>query len=93
MASLIDETERSIKKNEDGIHDERSLSVDDEALVARLARPQRIAFVMCEHYGLSDQAIATRLHVGIEEARRLIHETRRELRRLQLIDATGGQTL
>lgn len=94
MASPVGETERSINKDESNIKDEaRSASVDDDALVARLPAPQRIAFVMRERYGLSDRAIATRLRVDIDEVRRLIHEARRELRRLQLLDATGGQTL
>ena len=93
MASLFDETERSINKNESKVKaGGQSGAIDDSALVARLPAPQRIAFVMCERYGLSDQAIATRLHVDIDEARRLIVEARRELRRLQLIEATGGQT-
>ena len=94
MASLVGETERSINQDESSIEDEaRSASVDVNALVARLSAPQRIAFVMCERYGLSDRAIATRLHVDIDEVHCLIHEARRELRRLQLGDATGGQTL
>lgn len=52
------------------------------ALVARLPDQLRVAFVLRDREGLSDQTIATHLRVEEAEVRRLVGRARFELRRL-----------
>lgn len=53
-----------------------------DALVARLPDQLRVAFVLRDREGLSDQTIATHLRVEEAEVRRLVGRARFELRRL-----------
>jgi len=57
--------------------------VTDAALLARLPDRLRVALVLRDRAGLSDQAIAAHLRVGVTEVPGLINEARVELRRLR----------
>ena len=54
-----------------------------DPLLALLPQSLRIALVMRERAGLSDQAIAAHLKVAASEVPRLIEEARKELLRLR----------
>ena len=69
----------------DDVRDNLALEPDmmGEPIVARLPHSLRIALVLRERAGLSDQAIAAQLRIDVTEVPRPIHDARIELRRLR----------
>jgi len=57
--------------------------VTGDTLLARLPQRLRVALLLRDRAGLSDQAIATHLRVGVTEVPGTIDEARGELRRLR----------
>jgi len=68
-----------------GRNDKRDDEPDttSDPFLARLSHNQRIALLLRDRSGLSDQAIAAHLRIEVTEVPRLIQEARSELRRLR----------
>ena len=96
MASLIDSTtlveNTSGNRMDGGALTASSDTATHDALFTSMSAQQRIAYLMCERSGLSDHAIAAHLHIGVEDARRLVEKARLELRRLRVAATEGKQT-
>jgi DNA-directed RNA polymerase specialized sigma24 family protein len=58
-------------------------SVAGDPLLERLPQRLRVALLLRDRAGLSDQAIATHLRVGVAEVPGIIDEARGELRKLR----------